>query len=56
MKGTDFVIDDSGRQRAVLIDLDEWGEIWEDFYDALIAFSRKDEPTLTWEDLKEEMD
>ena len=33
MKGVQFVIDDSGKKKAVLIDLEEWGELWEDFYD-----------------------
>jgi len=31
MKGIQFVIDEKGKKKAVLIDLAEWGEIWEDF-------------------------
>ena len=56
MKGIQFVIDDSGKKRAVLIDLSEWGEIWEDFYDVLVSESRKDEPSVPWQELKAEMD
>ena len=56
MKGIQFVVDDAGKKKAVLIDLEEWGELWEDFYDVLIAQSRKDEPIVAWEDLKAEMD
>ncbi len=55
MKGIQFVIDDTGEKKAVLIDLKEWGDLWEDFYDLLISHSRKDEPTAQWEDLKAEM-
>jgi hypothetical protein len=44
-----------GKKKAVLIDLEEWGELWEDFYDVLTSESRKDEPTVPWGDLKEEM-
>ena len=55
MKGVQFVVDDSGKKKAVLIDLEEWGELWEDFYDVLTSESRKDEPTVPWSDLKEEM-
>ena len=44
-----------GKKKAVLIDLEEWGELWEDFYDVLTSESRKDEPTVPWSDLKEEM-
>jgi hypothetical protein len=56
MKGVQFVVDDSGKKKAVLIDLEEWGEIWEDFYDALISESRKNEPTVPWSELKAEME
>jgi len=50
-----YVTDSSGKRIAVLISLEEWGEIWEDFYDVLISESRKDEPTVSWETLKAEM-
>ena len=56
MKGIQFVVDESGKKRAVLIDLSEWGEIWEDFYDVLVSESRKDEPTVPWQELKAEME
>jgi hypothetical protein len=35
MKGVQFVVDDSGKKKAVLIDLEDLGELWEDFYDVL---------------------
>ena len=56
MKGIQFVIDDSGEKRAVMIDLKEWGELWEDFYDILVSESRKNEPTVPWSELKAEME
>jgi hypothetical protein len=56
MKGIQFVVDDTGKKKAVLIDLEEWGELWEDIYDVLISQSRKDEPTVSWEELKAEME
>jgi hypothetical protein len=56
MKGIQFVIDDSGKKKAVLIDLEEWGELWEDFYDLLVTQSRKHEKTIAWEDIKVEME
>jgi len=55
MRGIKFVVDEVGKKKAVLIDLEEWGELWEDFYDVLTSESRKDEPTVPWSDLKEEM-
>jgi hypothetical protein len=55
MKGVEFVVDDSGKKKAVLIDLEQWGELWEDFYDILVSESRKSEPTIPWSELKAEM-
>ncbi|MFZ5806488.1 MAG: hypothetical protein ACOY3I_04725 [Verrucomicrobiota bacterium] len=44
MSGIDFVIDTRGSKKAVVIDLKKYGKIWEDFYDVLVAQSRKHEP------------
>jgi hypothetical protein len=56
MKGVEFVVDDSGKKKAVLIDLEQWGDLWEDFYDVLVSESRKNEPTVPWSELKAEME
>jgi hypothetical protein len=55
MKGIQFVVDDTGEKKAVLIDLTEWGELWEDFYDILVSRSRQDEPIVSWSELKAEI-
>ncbi len=55
MKGIQFVVDDVGKKTAVIIDLEEWGELWEDFYDILISESRRNESTISWDELKAEM-
>ena len=44
LKGVDFVVDVRGKTTAVLIDLGQHRGLWEDFYDAAIAATRKDEP------------
>jgi hypothetical protein len=31
MRGIKFVVDDVGKKKAVLIDLEEWGEPWRPF-------------------------
>ena len=54
MKGIQFVVDEAGNKKAVLIDLEEWRELWEDFYDLLVTESRKHEKTISWEDIKAE--
>lgn len=55
MKGIQFVTDDLGKKTAVLIDLKKHGEIWEDFYDYLLARSRKQEPRETLASVKERL-
>ncbi|MDY7013704.1 MAG: hypothetical protein SVX43_08950 [Cyanobacteriota bacterium] len=56
MKGIQFVIDEAGTKKAVLIDLEEWGELWEDFYDLAVSRSRREEPEISWEELKAELE
>ncbi len=53
MQGISFVIDEKGDKKAVLIDLDKYGDLWEDFSDVLVSQERKDENEIDWEDVKE---
>lgn len=56
MKGIQFVIDDNGAHKAVLIDLEQWGDLWEDFYDVLVSKMRENEEEISWDILKEEVE
>ena len=42
--GVQFVVDGSGVKTAVVIDLRENSELWEDFYDRALARQRRREP------------
>jgi len=44
MSGINFVVDEKGEKKSVLIDLNEHGSLWEDFHDAMTVRSRKHEP------------
>lgn len=55
MKGIQFLINEAGEKTAVQIDLDQWGDLWEDFYDVMISYARADEPDIAWEDLEAEI-
>jgi hypothetical protein len=55
MKGVQFLIDDTGEKTAVLIDLEQWGDLWEDFYDVMVSQTRADEPEIDWDDLEAEI-
>ena len=36
MKGIQYLVNDEGKKTAVLIDLEEYGKLWEDFQDILV--------------------
>lgn len=55
MQGIHFIIDDQKQTVAVVIDLKQHGELWEDFYDNLLATQRKDEPRESLETFKAEL-
>ena len=40
---------------AVLLDLEEWGELWEDIYDNMLARERVDEPSTPLEEFEDEL-
>ena len=55
LQGVQYLVDESGERKAVVISLELWGDLWEDFYDVLVSELRKDEPTIAWETLKSEL-
>ena len=52
VKGVQFLIDDEGERKGVLIDLSLHGELWEDFFDAALAEDRKDEPRESLQEVR----
>lgn len=48
MKGVRYMVDDDGRKSAVVIDLKQWGELWEDIHDAVTAAERKTTHASPW--------
>ena len=55
VKGVEFVIDDDGQKKAVLIDLKKLGEIWEDFYDTMLVKERESEPRESLKEVKKKV-
>ncbi len=55
MKGIQYLVDDNGEKTAVQIDLKEYRELWEDFYDCIIFKLRSDEPRESFEVVKERL-
>ena len=56
MKGINFVVNEKGDKKAVLIDLEEWGDLWEDFFDILISRNRENEAEMSWDELKADLE
>ncbi len=56
MKGIQYVTDDTGKQTAALVDLEEWGDLWLDFLDGIEAEREPKEPSVSWSLLKKEME
>jgi PHD/YefM family antitoxin component YafN of YafNO toxin-antitoxin module len=50
-----YVIDEKGRKTAVIIPVEEYEELLEDIHDLTIIAERRDEPTITFEELKEKL-
>ena len=55
MEGVQFLVNEAGEKTSVLIDLTEWGDLWEDFHDLMISCSREDESEISWDELKGEI-
>lgn len=56
MRGVEYVVDDQGNRKAVVIDLKTWGRLWEDFHDAMLSQLRESEPAVPWGQMKAEME
>ena len=52
IKGVQYVVDERGRPKAVVLDLRKHGELWEYFYDRALAESRRAEPRESLESVK----
>ncbi len=52
LEGIQFIVNSQGEKTAVVIDLIEHSQTWEDYYDGLIAESRRGEPSVSIEELR----
>ena len=55
MKGIQFLVDNKGQRKFVMIDLAQHEGLWEDVYDRLLARSRKSEPRETLASVKKRL-
>jgi PHD/YefM family antitoxin component YafN of YafNO toxin-antitoxin module len=50
-----YVIDEKGQKTAVIIPVGEYEELLEDIHDLAIIAERRDEPTVTFEELRKKL-
>ena len=55
VKGVEFIVDDEGKTKAVLIDLKKHRAVREDFYDTLRVKERESEPRESLEEVKKKV-
>lgn len=58
MKGISYITDEKSRKKAVVIDiktLQKYNKQIEDLLDVIIAESRAEEPSVTWETVKRKL-
>jgi hypothetical protein len=53
LRGIDFIVDEAGEKKAVIINFKQHRVLWEDFYDTLLAQERQDEPRETFDEVRD---
>ena len=48
-------MDEKGKKKAVVIPISEYREVLEDLHDLAVVAERQDEPTISLEELEEEL-
>lgn len=52
---TQFIVDESGTKKAIILPMEDYEELLEDIHDLAVIAERKDEPTISFEDLKKRL-
>ena len=55
MSGITFLVNERGAKTAAVINLRQHGRLWEDFYDTLVARSRRTEPRETLAEVRAQL-
>ncbi|MEA2711453.1 MAG: hypothetical protein QOF78_4054 [Phycisphaerales bacterium] len=56
MKGVTFLVDKSGKKKAVILDLRKHRQLWEDIHDRLLIASRRAEPRVSLDQMRKRME
>lgn len=47
-----YIIGENGQKKAVILPIEEYEELLEDVHDLAVVAERRDEPTVTFEEIK----
>ncbi len=50
-----YVIDNKGQKKAIILPINKYKELLEDIHDLTIIAERRDEPTISFEELKKQL-
>jgi hypothetical protein len=52
---TKYIVDESGAKKAIILPIEDYEELLEDIHDLTVIAERKDEPTISLEELKKKL-
>ncbi len=55
ISGKRFITDETGEKLAVILDIEEYGELLEDLEDLCLIAERKDEPSIPFDQVKKDL-
>ncbi|MBI5049243.1 MAG: type II toxin-antitoxin system Phd/YefM family antitoxin [Deltaproteobacteria bacterium] len=50
-----YIVDESGKKTAVILPVEEYEELIEDLHDLAVIAERKDEPVISFDELKKRL-
>ena len=50
-----FIVDESGKKKAVILPIEDYEELLEDIHDLAVISERKDEPTASFDEIKKRL-
>ena len=50
-----YIVDENGQKTAVVIPINEYEELLEDLHDLAVIAERRDEPTISFEEVKKRL-
>jgi hypothetical protein len=53
---TQFIVDEAGKKTSVILPVEDYEELLEDIHDLTVIAERKNEPSISFDDLKKKVE